>query len=749
MAHCAPSSTQQNHSGGFIHASDERARPRVVAWIWLRAAGAWARDAGARDLSTQFSLRENQACVVYIEFDNQHFTRDNPNVPSDLEQQPNLLNFIKQNGTLDTGDHTVLISHTANDILTTETGLYSDDHGVFVANSFGVFGPGSGLASIYFPSSFFYWTDKVLDITPKTNDSTYALTTPSGDNVPAPWVPFTRAGCDVGAFSTANIVLERSPFDVQKIFGNTSSQDKEDSDHQNADFIGEAIHCAIGSPLCISANGAEDDVLPSEPGGYASFKALFGAKYINKAFSAPLKDLDGNVSKNVDSGLVGFPGFDPLATQTLGAVATMLEKGVPVVFAYISDAHDNQEGPSLSSESTFGPGEKPYVKQLADYNRAWGQFFTRLKNDGIDASNTLFIVTPDEGDHNVAGAPSPANCDGAKITNGGSTVVPDVYCTYGPNGVGEIDVNLNGLVAAAGDSTQFAIHLDDAPTVYVPDEPGPSDNSVRQLEKTMASLSTVNPHTGRSESLLGNGLGSALQGALVDPITQKLLHMNTTADIDRSPTFTFFGNPNFFFLSSGSTTPSVFTGDSWNHGDIQLEIGRTFIGIAGPGVKNLGITQPSAFFTDHVDFRPTIMLLLGLTDDYQHDGRVIVELLDSSILPGSLQANLATLLQLGQIYKQLEAPFGGLANSALTVSTYAIESTSANDQSYKDLEGQIAFWTSQRDVLADQIKVMLEEAEFNGEPIDEGQAEQLITEGSPLLAEASVCASEPGKCALQ
>ena len=139
-----------------------------MAWIWLRAAGAWARDAGARDLSTQFSLRENQACVVYIEFDNQHFTRDNPNVPSDLEQQPNLLNFIKQNGTLDTGDHTVLISHTANDILTTETGLYSDDHGVFVANSFGVFGPGSGLASIYFPSSFFYWTDKVLDITPNT-----------------------------------------------------------------------------------------------------------------------------------------------------------------------------------------------------------------------------------------------------------------------------------------------------------------------------------------------------------------------------------------------------------------------------------------------------------------------------------------------------------------------------------------------------------------------------------------------------
>ena len=32
--------------------------------------------------------------VIYLQFDNTHFKRDNPNVPSDLEQMPNLLNFI-------------------------------------------------------------------------------------------------------------------------------------------------------------------------------------------------------------------------------------------------------------------------------------------------------------------------------------------------------------------------------------------------------------------------------------------------------------------------------------------------------------------------------------------------------------------------------------------------------------------------------------------------------------------------------
>jgi hypothetical protein len=37
--------------------------------------------------------------VIYIQFDNVHFTRDNPNVPSDLEQMPHLLNFFVNNGT--------------------------------------------------------------------------------------------------------------------------------------------------------------------------------------------------------------------------------------------------------------------------------------------------------------------------------------------------------------------------------------------------------------------------------------------------------------------------------------------------------------------------------------------------------------------------------------------------------------------------------------------------------------------------
>src|ERR1700722_10606277 len=38
--------------------------------------------------------------VIHIIFDNVHWRRDNPNVPSDLEQIPSLKNFLEQNGTV-------------------------------------------------------------------------------------------------------------------------------------------------------------------------------------------------------------------------------------------------------------------------------------------------------------------------------------------------------------------------------------------------------------------------------------------------------------------------------------------------------------------------------------------------------------------------------------------------------------------------------------------------------------------------
>ena len=40
------------------------------------------------------------------------------------------------------------------------------------------------------------------------------MVTQSGKNTPAPWVGYTRAGCDFGAVSTANTILENTNIDI-------------------------------------------------------------------------------------------------------------------------------------------------------------------------------------------------------------------------------------------------------------------------------------------------------------------------------------------------------------------------------------------------------------------------------------------------------------------------------------------------------------------------------------------------------
>ncbi len=79
--------------------------------------------------------------VVEITFDNVHFFRDNPNVPSDLELMPRLMSFIQKNGVLMSNKHTPLIAHTAEDSLAIYTGLYGDRHGMPISNSYRTYNP--------------------------------------------------------------------------------------------------------------------------------------------------------------------------------------------------------------------------------------------------------------------------------------------------------------------------------------------------------------------------------------------------------------------------------------------------------------------------------------------------------------------------------------------------------------------------------------------------------------------------------
>jgi hypothetical protein len=660
--------------------------------------------------------------VIYIQFDNTHFNRDNPNVPSDLGQMPHLLNFIKDNGTLLGNDHTVLISHTATGILTSLTGVYPDRMGQPVSNSFRYFKTdGTTRTGV----SFAYWTSPLFDPAGSTTDTTPEMINENGKIAPAPWVPYTRAGCDVGSVATANTILENTAIDIPTVFGATSPEATEVATNPGqafADFVGIGVHCAQVSAVCTDSNHARPDLLPDEPNGYNGFSGLFGAKYVNPVVkpSGPMTDLNGNTIQDA-TGHVGFPGFDGMeATVSLSWVAQMQEAGIPVTYAYISDAHDGH-GTSGNIHFAYGPGEAGYTQQLHDYDVAFQKFFDRLATDGINKSNTLFVFTVDEGDHFVGDAPTPAGCDGVMTP-----------CTY--NRVGEINADLRRMVLTqTGDTTPFTVHSDDAPTVYITGNPAQTAPVTRNLEREMSQLNWLNPYTGSVEN--------NIIVAQADQAGMKALHM-VTADPARTPTFTPFADPNWFFFATGGgacATPAACasiparTSQSfaWNHGDIQDEIASTWIGMVGPGVDNNGVDTTT--WSDHTDLRPTMMTLLGLTDDYVHDGRLLREALDGFAIPAAVKKS-GGYAKLAPVYKQLNASFGAFDMAILKISTRALASGSSTDDStYASLEAQIAGWTSQRNALAGQIKTTLEAAEFGGAAIAQEKAKALASQAQSLI----------------
>ncbi len=733
--------------------------------------------------------------VIELTFDNVHFFRDNPNVPSDLQMMPSLLHFLEDNGTFASNNHTPLIAHTADDLLTTFTGLYGDRAGMPVSNSYQAYNADGTTDPA---GSFAYWTDPIFDTakTPNAGRDTnpslvYAASPPATTRpapkpdtiTPAPWVPFTRAGCNVGEAGTVNQDLENTAVDIPKVFGANSPEAQQlaadtDSfkDAETADYVGIAVHCARGSAFCSSATSvkfgqtspsptAVTDSLPDEPGGYSGYQGLFGHRYVAPQLGAGAANASHNGYQvtNADGNLVnengnqingafltnhpGFPGFGPInASQTLAYVADMQESGILVTNGYIADIHGNEHIPGLAACNTapaaLGSGDPCYVAQAQYYNQAFVTFFKRLAADGITPRNSLFIVTPDEGDHeagaNVGRAvqPTPASCNGATVS--GATVTPAVACTYPAGTFGELAGNVTGLLATQkSDTTPFTLENDSAPEFYVTGQPGQDAPAVRTLEHDVAGLTASNPYSGKANEKITN--------YLADPVEEGILHM-VNADPARTPTFAMFAKPDYF-LSSGAvacTTACVTQnpGFAWNHGDYAAEIETNWLGIAGPGVAHLGldgsaadagpssagansgqVTVPGSGTTgtwmDLTDVRPTLMYLAGLKDDYEHDGRVVTQVLTrpnrALAAPG--------VSTLGACYKQLNSSVGEFGTATLQASTNAVESTSAGDATYIHTNQALTALDNVRDALAGKIKGELEAAAFSGAPVPGASAQ--------------------------
>jgi hypothetical protein len=632
--------------GGLRRAAIAASILGVTAGLAVTAALGSAPSAAAKgpaSASSSCRLAHGIKHVIEIVFDNVHVNRDNPNVLSDIEQMPALKNFITDNGTLLTNNHTPLIGHTANDLTTNFTGLYGDRQGMGVANDYYAFNGSGGVTPEQ--SVFSYWTGGgVGDGYPQMD---YSASVPASDpskaTPPAPWVPYTRAGCDVGAVSAVNLEMENTNPDIANVFGANSPEEAQytadpDSfkDQEVNDYVGLAVHCAKNNAFCADAkavkygqttpsNTAVPDVLPDEPGGYHGYDAVFGHKYLQPILagaansghdrdfgngdSFPVTDAAGNLTdlngNEIDGQYVhtpGFPGFGPIsASQTLAYVADMQESGVPVTYGYISDVHEVKAadaGP-CSPASTYkgnpdvgyadGPGDNCYYQTTASYNAAFAKFLQRLADDGITPQNTLFVFGADEGDHfsgaNVGRAETPS-CSGTPLTT-------SYICNYASGQVGEVEASVHGLLQYAdGNTTPFA-NEPQGDSVYV--ENNPSTSTVRQLERDFGNITVNDPFDGQTEPAVK---------WMADSTVENLLHFGN-ADPNRVPTFTAFPVPDVYFTDGASDSPACASGTTaanaptncvridneyaWNHGYYAPEINNTWMAFVGPGVKNVGI----------------------------------------------------------------------------------------------------------------------------------------------------------------
>ena len=692
--------------------------------------------------------------VVNIVFDNVHFARDNPNVPSDLEQMPHLLNFLKSNGTVFSNSHTPMIAHTADDSLSIYTGLYGDRHGQPLTNSYKTYNPDGSTDPA---TSFTYWTSPIIDTktnppAPATVDTTPSMaysdtvpaSGPSNRVTPAPWVPFTRAGCTVGDFSTANMVLENATVDVPTVFGATSPEAIQTAGDSNsfkdaevAQYVGEAIHCAQGDTTCSSQSRVVDDKLQTEPGGYNGYQALFGAKYIAPAIgggpnhfhngyrvtdsNGNLVDLNGNTLSESFGGGPGFPGFSPTATQSLAVMADMQEAGIPVTYGYISDLHEKKadtrtgctSATSASTGKPIGPGDSCYVSNAQHYDAAFATFFQRLAADGITPANTLFVISSEENDQfaganaNRASKPTPLGCDGVTTP-----------CNYATGQIGELQANIKGLLSTtASASTAFDIEPQGA-SIYVHGQPAANDPTVRQLERDTAAMTNpLDPYSGVSNENITDYQAGALE--------ERVLHMQTVDPL-RTPTYSLFPKPDYFFSTSGPNV-SINNGFAYDHGYYSPNVDITWVGIAGKGVAVNGVDGPSpaqgnqpsdpestntvpqasqvGTWVEETDIRPTMLNLLGLSDDYQSDGHVITQALAS--VSKALQAT----QDLAAGYDQINSSVGQFATDTLIADTTALASGSSTDDSaYEAEQDTLAQLADDRDAAAAKIKQTLSDA---------------------------------------
>jgi hypothetical protein len=401
--------------------------------------------------------------------------------------------------------------------------------------------------------SFSYWLDKL------SNGAPTHLSAP-------PWQWWNARGDSVGAVGWADIELESA--------SEVSHYVTVAPGYTAANYLGFAIH---------QANGSTVFGLPNVP-------------YVRDA------RLLADPSQTVGVHTGGWDAnFGP--DRSLTEAAALLTHGIPVVFDYIRTVHN-----SPTTGDSLTPGTAAYRDNLAHYNTAFAAFFTDLRAHGMTPSNTLVVMTSDEGDHfNPGGeidtsAPawfSQVGLPTSKLTIDGSAA----NLVYWPAGT---DVNLHDLAAMPG--WRYLVW------------------------------------------------GPALTA----------IHVATDVPAD-NPQLLQFAEPAWYYNYSGSST-AISTDASflWNHGNVSGDVNSLWASFVGPGVP---AGQTSRQWVDSTGLLPTIQRLVTGRVQPGLDGVVMTaavrDLGYGQPGPGSALAGLTAG------YEALNAPVAVFGRAAMQIATTA------------------------------------------------------------------------------
>jgi hypothetical protein len=326
-----------------------------------------------------------------------------------------------------------------------------------------------------------------------------------------------------------------------------------------------------------------------------------------------------------------------------------------------------------------GPPNSPEsLALISSYDHAFDLFFTKLAAIGITPANTLFALMADESDHWVEG--------GAR--------------------------ELSALQPTAGGISPpgSLVKGDSAPLVYL--KSGSDLPNALHALRNVSGWQYIAAHTG-----------------------MRAIHMaaaNNPAVATREPSYVLFGNADTWWTGTdteGELDPSP-KHIAWDHGTISPDINTTWLGLVGPNVR----AQETGTFIDHVDAAPTLDLLLGLPIPGYTDGRVLFEAISPSALPSSLTTNAAQVDQVATAYKEINAPLGAFAQSALQWSTQAALDAGTPEGIVEDQ--RLADLVQRRDALAPELQSVVNGA-VEGKPFDPVYTETLLQQVKVLMAAIS------------